>query len=52
MNSPEAYIQLTPGLIGDDGSVTDVTVADFLREFMVAFEQFIERVRMALPVPV
>ena len=49
MNAPEAYIQLTPGLIHDSGEVTDVTVADFLRDFMVSFEQFIGRVRTVLP---
>ena len=49
MNSPEAYIQLTPGLISDSGEVTDVTVADFLSEFMVSFEQFIGRVRSVVP---
>jgi chromate reductase len=52
MNSPEAYIQLTPSLVADDGSITDVTVADFLREFMLAFELFIDRVRTVLPVAV
>jgi chromate reductase len=52
MNSPEAYIQLTPDLVADDGSITDVTAADFLREFMLAFELFIDRVRTVLPVAV
>src|SRR4029450_7199358 len=34
MNSPEAYIQFTPGLIADDGEVTDDSTAEFLRNYM------------------
>ena len=49
MNAPEAYIQFTPGLITEDGEVTDETNEIFLREFMEQFEQFMERVFMVLP---
>jgi chromate reductase len=49
MNSIEAYIQFTPGLIGDDGEVTDDSTADFLRNYMTEFLGFIERVYTALP---
>jgi chromate reductase len=49
MNSPEAYIQFTPGLITDDGEVTDETTAEFLRTYMVDLQGFIERVYTALP---
>ena len=49
MNAPEAYIQFTPGLINEDGEVTDQTTEQFLREFMEQFEQFMERVFMVLP---
>jgi chromate reductase, NAD(P)H dehydrogenase (quinone) len=49
MNAPEAYIQLTPGLIEADGEVTDPSTEEFLRDFMVAFHQFIERVLTVLP---
>lgn len=49
MNSPEAYIRFTPGLITDDGEVTDSSVEGFLRNYMTAFHGFIERVYMALP---
>jgi chromate reductase len=49
MNSPEAYIQATPGLITDRGEVTDSTTEEFLREYLRAFELFITRVRMVLP---
>lgn len=49
MNAPEAYIQFTPGLITEDGEVTDETTEVFLRDFMEQFEQFMERVFTALP---
>jgi chromate reductase len=49
MNAPEAYIQFTPGLIGDDGEVTDESTRAFLKTFMVEFHDFIVRVRAALP---
>ena len=49
MNSIEAYIQFTPGLIGEDGEVTDDSTADFLRNYMTEFRGFIERVYTALP---
>src|SRR5215208_951426 len=34
MNAPEAYIQFKPGLITDDGDVTDESTAEFLRSYM------------------
>ncbi|WFU23713.1 NAD(P)H-dependent oxidoreductase [Bradyrhizobium sp. CB1717] len=49
MNAPEAYIQFTPGLIGDDGEVTNDATAEFLRNFMAEFHAFIARVRSVLP---
>jgi chromate reductase len=49
MNAPEAYIQFTPGLVTDDGEVTDDTTAAFLTDYMAAFEGFIERVLTVLP---
>ena len=49
MNAVEAYIQFTPGLIDDAGTVTVKETADFLRNFMQEFHQFIARVKMALP---
>jgi chromate reductase len=49
MNAPEAYIQFSPGLFTDDGEVTDPTTAQFLQDFMTAFETFIERVLTVLP---
>ena len=49
MNSIEAYIQFTPGLISDDGEVTDDSVGEFLRNYMTEFHGFITRVYSALP---
>lgn len=49
MNAPEAYIQFTPGLISDDGEVTNDSTAEFLRKFMEEFHLFIARVRSVLP---
>jgi chromate reductase len=49
MNSIEAYIQFTPGLITDEGEVTDESVAEFLRNYMTEFHAFITRVYTALP---
>jgi chromate reductase len=49
MNSIEAYIQFTPGLISDQGEVTDDTISDFLRNYMAEFLGFIRRVYTALP---
>lgn len=49
MNSPEAYIQFTPGLITDAGDVTNDKTAEFLRTFMVELSAFIARVYTVLP---
>jgi chromate reductase len=48
MNAIEAYIQFTPGLITDDGEVTEDSTAEFLRNYMKQFHAFIERVYTAL----
>jgi len=49
MNSPEAYIQFTPGLINDDGDVTVESTQKFLRAYMQEFHDFIARVVSVLP---
>lgn len=49
MNSPEAYIHFTPGLITDEGEVTVDSTEEFLRNFMAEFAGFIGRVYTALP---
>jgi chromate reductase, NAD(P)H dehydrogenase (quinone) len=51
MNSPEAYVEFKPGLITDDGEVTDETTEQFLRDFMESFATFIVRVLTVLPRP-
>ena len=49
MTAPEAYISLRPGLITDDGEVTDDSTATFLSDFMREFRDHIERVLTVLP---
>ena len=49
MNSPEAYIQFTPGLITDAGEVTVESTEEFLRNYMAEFGMFIARVLQVLP---
>lgn len=51
MNAPEAYIQFKPGLITDEGEVTNASTAEFLKNYMIEFRAFIERVYTALPRP-
>jgi chromate reductase, NAD(P)H dehydrogenase (quinone) len=48
MNTIEAYIQFTTGLITDDGQVTNDETAEFLRNYMAEFHAFIVRVEKAL----
>ena len=49
MNAPEAYIQFTPNLITDDGEVTNESTAEFLKNYMQEFCNFITRVYTVLP---
>ena len=49
MNAIEAYIQFKPGLIQEDGSVTNEATEEFLRNYMTEFYQFIGRVYTAIP---
>jgi chromate reductase len=49
MNSPEGYIQFKPGLITADGTVTNESTREFLREYMKEFKDFIMRVYTVLP---
>ena len=51
MNAPEAYIQFTPGLITDDGQVTNEKTEEFLRNYISQFHAFIMRVYTAIPRP-
>jgi len=49
MTAPEAYIQITEGLIADDGEVTNEGTAEFLRSFMNAFLEHTTRVLTVVP---
>ena len=49
MNAIEAYIQFTPGLISDNGEVTDASTEEFLANYMKEFAGFIGRVYTAIP---
>jgi chromate reductase len=49
LTAPEAYIQLTPGLVTDDGEVTAESTEKFLRQFLQAFEVFVRRFADARP---
>ncbi|MGZ4174526.1 MAG: NADPH-dependent FMN reductase [Solirubrobacteraceae bacterium] len=49
MTAPEAYIQLTPGLITADGEVTNDASAEFLGNYMREFRNHIERVLTVIP---
>ena len=48
-NAIEAYIQFEPGLITDDGEVTNSATEAFLRGFMMEMAGFIARVYTVLP---
>lgn len=49
MSAPEAYIQAVPGLIGENGEISDPGTEDFLKTFMWRYEQFVGRVLTVLP---
>lgn len=44
MTTPEAYIQMKPGLIDDNGDVTVESTRDFLRQYMTSYRDFVARV--------
>ena len=44
MTAPEAYIQMKPGLIDDNGDVTVESTREFLRQYLVAYRDFVARV--------
>ena len=49
MNAIEAYIEFSPELITDDGTVTVDSTRDFLQSYMTEFHGFITRVYTAIP---
>ena len=49
MNTVEAYIHFTPGLIDADGTVTNDDTAEFLRNYLKEYSAFVRRVLTVLP---
>ncbi|WP_105383495.1 NADPH-dependent FMN reductase [Neorhizobium alkalisoli] len=49
MNAVEAYIQFKPDLISDNGDVSVEGTAEFLRDYMLEFRDFIRRVLTVYP---
>lgn len=49
MNAPEAYIQFKPGLITDEGEVTNEDTVKFLTNYMKEYHAFVVRVLTVLP---
>jgi chromate reductase, NAD(P)H dehydrogenase (quinone) len=49
MNAPEAYIQFTPGLITQDGEVTNDGTREFLQHYIDEYSAFVDRVLTVLP---
>lgn len=49
MTAPEAYISVKPGLLTEDGEVTNEGTAKFLAAFMAEFRDHVERVLTVLP---
>lgn len=47
LGQPEGFIQMTPGLVDDEGNVTVESTADFLRGWLGAFDLLISRVEHA-----
>lgn len=51
MNTMEAYVQFKPGLITDEGEVTNPDTEKFLKSWIDEYAGFVERVCTALPRP-
>lgn len=49
LTTPEAYVQFTPGLIDEDGNVTDDDMRGFFTMFMKEFDEHTRRVLTVLP---
>jgi chromate reductase len=49
MTAPECYVTLRPGLITEDGEVTDDSTRAFLTGFMQEFRTHVERVLTVIP---
>jgi chromate reductase len=51
MTTPEAYIQYSPEVFGDDGEVTNESTREFLTNYMDEFRTYIVRVLTVIPRP-
>ncbi len=49
MNAPEAYIQFKPGLINENGEISNEQTVEFLTNYMREFHAFVVRVTTVLP---
>ncbi len=49
MNAPEAYIQFKPGLVTENGEVTNESTERFLRKYTEDLHAFVVRVYTVLP---
>ena len=49
MNAVEAYIQFKDGMIDDAGNIANASTAEFLRNYLKAFHEFIGHVLTVLP---
>lgn len=49
MNTLEAYIRFKPGLITENGEVTDASTEEFLRNYLKELHLFVARVLTVLP---
>ena len=49
MNAPEAYIQFRDGMINEAGEIANDSTADFLRNYLKEFHEFVARVLTVLP---
>jgi chromate reductase, NAD(P)H dehydrogenase (quinone) len=49
MTAPEAYIQFSADVFGEDGTVSNPGTEEFLRDFMSEFRDHVQRVLTVLP---
>ena len=49
MTAPEAYIQFSSDVFGEDGTVHKADTEEFLRNFMTEFRDYMQRVLTVLP---
>ena len=49
MTAPEAYIQFSPEVFGEDGSISKKETEEFLRNYMAEYREHVQRVLTVLP---